>query len=641
MRLAERYILLTTSPAAPNPQAHSSSTFWNRNHSRCRRWPSMQRTRCRMAERRGTSPLKRGAAVGAAATLGLLVVGLVGAGLQLRSGAADAAARLERRAVALGELPRGDVASLQRVLARSGVGARVIARNGRIVAEAGPARLWARGAAPWSGRLAYAGVGGSALEAGAVEGRRPAGSGRTLALREALPRAQTSVSRTTALTIAAIALVLGLIAGALAWWATRRRLAETRRLAVAAEAAAAGRPARLEPPARGDWRRLGGAIDAAGVRVGELQAGADRELGVLTAAVEPLPVAVMGRGPGGAPLRNVALERMIGDLRPPDREALERCIGEVLGGEGAAAERVTLSDGRVLEVDGWAVPGGRLASVCERTEQERLAALRRQLSGGAARQLRAPLDEIRARGAEVYQQVPAPAAPAMQALLGAADRLDRVVSMLLRGTGHEARRPPRREALGVAGFLWGLAHEWDRALRTRAIRVELELAPDLPDVRTDPALAEEILTELIDNAAKFTPRGGTVRLIACTAGPERLAIEVRDTGPGIRPEDAPLVAERFYRGRDAASIPGAGLGLGVAAALAERLGGTLVVEPGAGGIARLELPAAATPDPVALTAAVSALAAALTCAAHRAAGAASPRAAAGAAGVPPARARRR
>jgi signal transduction histidine kinase len=97
-----------------------------------------------------------------------------------------------------------------------------------------------------------------------------------------------------------------------------------------------------------------------------------------------------------------------------------------------------------------------------------------------------------------------------------------------------------------------------------------------------------------------------VRLIARMAAPERLAIEVRDTGPGIRPEDAPLVAERFYRGRDAASIPGAGLGLGVAAALAERLGGALAVEPGAGGIARLELPVATAPEPAELTAAVPA-----------------------------------
>src|SRR5262249_23159876 len=141
--------------------------------------------------------------------------------------------------------------------------------------------------------------------------------------------------------------------------------------------------------------------------------------------VERRRVAVMGRGPGGARLRNVALERLVGELRPPDREALERCMGEVLGGEGAAAERVTLSDGRVLEVDGWAVPGGRLASVCERTEQERLAALRRQLSGGAARPLRAPLDEIRPPGAGGHQPGPPPAAPAPPARPRAARPLRR------------------------------------------------------------------------------------------------------------------------------------------------------------------------------------------------------------------------
>src|SRR5206468_8023211 len=129
----------------------------------------------------------------------------------------------------------------------------------------------------------------------------------------------------------------------------RRRLGGIRRLSVAAEAAPAGRPARVHHPSTGDWRRLGGAIDATGVRVGELQEVADREIGVLTAAVEPLPVAVTGRGPGGAPLRNVALERLLGDLRGADREALERGIADVLAADGAAAERVALSDGRVLE----------------------------------------------------------------------------------------------------------------------------------------------------------------------------------------------------------------------------------------------------------------------------------------------------
>jgi len=182
-------------------------------------------------------------------------------------------------------------------------------------------------------------------------------------------------------------------------------------------------------------------------------------------------------------------------------------------------------------------------------------------------------------------------------VFAATDRLDRVVRMLLRGTSHDpAQRPPRRETFGVAGLLWGLVHDWDSALRQRALRCELDIDPELPDVRTDPALVEEILTELVDNAAKYTPRGGTVCL-AVRAGEQTVIIEVSDTGTGFSHEDLPYATERFFRGRHSESIPGAGLGLGVAAALAERLGGALVIEPGPGGRVRLELPALApVPD---------------------------------------------
>ena len=197
----------------------------------------------------------------------------------------------------------------------------------------------------------------------------------------------------------------------------------------------------------------------------------------------------------------------------------------------------------------------------------------------------------RARGTELYSQLPASAAPTLRAMFGALDRLDRVVRMVLRGTPHDpSQSPPRQEAFGVAGLLWGMVHDWDTALRRRALRVELDVAHDLPDVRTDPALVEEILTELIDNAAKYVPPGGTIALSA-RRGDGDVVIEVRDSGRGIAADDAPHVTTRFYRGRDSEAIPGAGLGLGVASALAQRLGGRLVVGIGPGGAVRLKLPA--------------------------------------------------
>ena len=72
---------------------------------------------------------------------------------------------------------------------------------------------------------------------------------------------------------------------------------------------------------------------------------------------------------------------------------------------------------------------------------------------------------------------------------------------------------------------------------------------------------------------------------------------VSDTGPGIEGHELGAAAERFGRGDAATGFPGAGLGLGVARALAERLGGRLSLEPGPEGRARLEVPAAPPPPP--------------------------------------------
>ena len=111
-------------------------------------------------------------------------------------------------------------------------------------------------------------------------------------------------------------------------------------------------------------------------------------------------------------------------------------------------------------------------------------------------------------------------------------------------------------------------------------------------MRTDAALVHEILSELVANSATFTPRGGRITIAGRLLPGGDVEVTVRDTGPGIAPEELPLAGERFGRGAGAMGFPGAGLGLGVAGALAERLGGRLAIDPGPGGRARLQLPAA-------------------------------------------------
>jgi two-component system OmpR family sensor kinase len=102
---------------------------------------------------------------------------------------------------------------------------------------------------------------------------------------------------------------------------------------------------------------------------------------------------------------------------------------------------------------------------------------------------------------------------------------------------------------------------------------------------------KQALLVLLDNAFKYTPRGGEVRVEA-EVDRENARIAVCDMGPGIDPQDQPHVFERFYRGRTGAGATGTGLGLAIARWVVDEHGGTLGVrsEPGTGSRFVLSLP---------------------------------------------------
>jgi signal transduction histidine kinase len=529
-------------------------------------------------------------AVGAAAALGAFAVGGAALALQARhdvAAAGDALARrTDRLAAGARLLPP---ASVVRPLIAGG-GARVVSSRGRILAQSGPRVLWQRGDPGWTAGLTTMGVGGWRLLDGGVESRSPLAGGTRLVTRAPVPMGAGTVGGAALGVLLGGAAVVGIAAGLVTFVAARRRAAAAGRLLSAAESLAAGRPAAPGGPIPSEWASLADALARASERTRELVGAAETGFDGVGAFLAPLAQPAAARTPSGGRLRNAALEHLLTSAAPEDATVIERAVGEGLDAGGALARALALGDGRTLEVESWPAAGGRVVTVGERTEQERLRALRRRISGAATRHLLSPVVEIQRLGGELVREVPAALAPTAGRLLAAADRLERLVTRLLRGTADDPRmRPPRREPVGLAGLLWGLAHEWDRELRTRALRVELDVDHDLPEVRTDPALVREVLTQLVDNAARYTPRGGTVRLAARPNG-GAVSLEVADTGPGLERAEAPHATERFFRGQGAEAIPGAGLGLGVAAALAERIDGRLVVEPGPGGRARLELP---------------------------------------------------
>ena len=113
----------------------------------------------------------------------------------------------------------------------------------------------------------------------------------------------------------------------------------------------------------------------------------------------------------------------------------------------------------------------------------------------------------------------------------------------------------------------------------RGVRLERRVAPGLPPIRGDRRALKQILINVVSNAVKFTPKGGTVAIRA-EAETAAVVIDVADTGTGIRPEDLPRVLEPFYRAGDVYTTNaagGAGLGLSIANGLVAAHGGSLAI----------------------------------------------------------------
>jgi two-component system sensor histidine kinase KdpD len=108
-------------------------------------------------------------------------------------------------------------------------------------------------------------------------------------------------------------------------------------------------------------------------------------------------------------------------------------------------------------------------------------------------------------------------------------------------------------------------------------KVAVELQEDLPLVLIDGVLIAQVLSNLLENAVKYTPAGSPIEIEAWSAGDE-VTVSVVDRGPGINPGDEEKVFEKFHRGEPEGAVGGAGLGLTICRAIVEAHGGRIWAE---------------------------------------------------------------
>ena len=284
---------------------------------------------------------------------------------------------------------------------------------------------------------------------------------------------------------------------------------------------------------------------------------------------------------GSAVLGSVFLASGVGWLlasaamRPVDRiTALARSIGR----SGDLSGRVPAPHG--------SDELGRL-SVAFNELLERLdtaMAQQRRFLDDASHELRTPLTTIRAsasallRGGSLTPQPPLPAAGEgeLRAIARESERMGRLVTDLLALARADAgqllaRRPMMLDALLVDVY---------QQARHQAPDVRLTIG-DLEQVEIlgDPDRLKQLLFNLVDNACRYTPAGGTVTL-ALSEQDGTASLSVRDTGPGIPSDELPRIFERFYRADHARSreVGGTGLGLAISQVIAEAHGGWIAVD---------------------------------------------------------------
>jgi two-component system, OmpR family, sensor kinase len=139
------------------------------------------------------------------------------------------------------------------------------------------------------------------------------------------------------------------------------------------------------------------------------------------------------------------------------------------------------------------------------------------------------------------------------------------------------------EPCALGDLIQDVVQEFELGASQKGIDLKSSIRPDLPLVHVDVGLMERVLRNLIENALRYTPSGGTVTVSAVPA-PQGAQVEVADTGIGIPPTELPRIFERFYRvekSRDVAA-GSAGLGLAITKRIVELHGSTIAVssEPG-------------------------------------------------------------
>jgi len=270
-------------------------------------------------------------------------------------------------------------------------------------------------------------------------------------------------------------------------------------------------------------------------------------------------------------------------------------------------QRMAVNLGEIVDAAGRIEAGDYGVQVAERGPRElqtlarafnamstRLATAdrnRRTFVADLTHELRTPLAIIRGQaegiGDGVYPGDQAHVTPILDATASLDSLVDALATMTLADVGSLTLK---REAVDVPVLVTSSLAAFQSVADAAGVRLVADLEVDLPAIDADPARIRGVLGNLLSNAIRYSPSGGTVTASARRLG-ETVAFGIRDTGPGIPSELRPRIFDRFVKGPGS---PGSGLGLAIAKDVVTAHGGTIeaISDPGKGTEIRFTLPVA-------------------------------------------------